>query len=394
MSKYKSYITKVEKKKPFTYTFTIELGRDETGKRKRIIKRNFKKRYEAEEALEKALAELEKENSNASNKDMTLGEYLDYWLETYAQSNTAYNTYKGYERMIRVHLKPSLGHVLLSQLNVRVIQDYYTKKVLGYTKDGVKYEALSNQTVKHHHRLLSKCLNDAVDWEFVKVNVAKKAKAPEPLKVTITTYSVQELKKLYEAAKSSEIYYPIIFVGANTGARLGELRALTWEDIDFKTNKIYITKSAYDKKGEGVQIKQTTKNGRSRGIVMGRKLHEFLKSQKLEYLKKKKILGEEFNPKELVFTNTKGNYLDVRDLGRAYKKAIKEARLKDTSYHNLRHSHATILLQKNVHPKVVSERLGHSNIHITLDIYSHVIPSLQDEAAETFDDEFDDDAEE
>lgn len=382
-------------KKTRKWLFIVEAGKDAKGNRKRQVRKGFKNKTEAKSAMAIAIAELQKEEmyteySEGKTETMTVGNYLDYWLKTYAETNTTYNTFKAYERIIRVHLKPEIGQLKLHELKVRDIQEYYSTKVKSENSEesSEKAEKLSRQSVLHIHRVLCKALNDAVVWEFVEENVAQKAKPPKPDKAAFTTYSTEELELLFEAAKKSEIYYPIFYVAAHTGCRLGEVRALRWADIDFSNSKMYITKSAYDKKGEGVKIKNAPKNGQHRAIAMGKRLIEFLKRQKENYEKKKAVLGPSFNPTDLVFYNTKGNYLDVRDLGRAYKKAVKEAKLPDSRFHDLRHSHATILLKNNVHPKVVSERLGHSKVSITLDLYSHVNPLLQDGAAQVFDEAF------
>jgi integrase len=366
-------------KKTGTFYYTIEVGTKE--KRERRVKRKFKTAKAAKAALELALAELQKVMDNAAGPKgiLTLGEYLDYWLKAYAESNTSPNTYRGYEQIIRVHLKPTLGHIKLQELRTIHLQDYYVEKQVG----------LSAQTVKHHHRLLSKALNDAVDWEFVNKNVALKSKPPKPKKFRPTFYSKEELDLLFEAAKSSTVNYPIIFSAGHTGARLGELRALQWTDIDFDSRLMAITKTAYTDQMGKVQIKNVTKGKTDRRIVMGKVLIKFLKEHYERYQELKNLLGNSFNPNNLVFFNSKGDFLNTRELQKAHKRALKKAELKDSRFHDLRHSHASILLQKNVHPKIVSERLGHSKIGITLDLYSHVIPSLQEQAIEVFDDEGD-----
>jgi integrase len=365
-------------KKKGTFYVTIELGTK--GKRQRKVLKNFKTRKEAKEALDFALADLQKELENSvSTTELSLSEYLDFWLKSYARSNTAPNTFRSYEQIIRVNLKPGLGHIKLQDLRPLDLQNYYVEKLVD----------LSAQTVKHHHRLLSKALNDAVDWELLDKNVAQKAKPPRPKKFRPTFYSKEELDRLIEAAKTSVVYYPMIFTGGYTGARLGELRALIWTDIDFKNRRMMITKSAYvDEEGQ-LKIRDITKGGKDRVIVIGKVLLNLLKSHYERYQELKKRLGDSFNPNDLVFFNSNGDYTHPRELHRIYKRSIKQAGLKDSRFHDLRHSHASILLQKNVHPKIVSERLGHSKIGITLDLYSHAIPSLQEQAVEVFDDEDD-----
>ncbi|WML52190.1 N-terminal phage integrase SAM-like domain-containing protein [Neobacillus sp. PS3-12] len=193
-------------KRTGTYYITIEVGTK--GNRRRKVLKNFKTKRDAKVALDLAQAELQTElDKGESREDLSLGDFLDYWLKSYAKSNTAPNTYRGYEQIIRVHLKPGLGLIKLNELKPLQLQNYYVEKL----------EDLSAQTVKHHHRLLSKALNDAVDWEFVNKNVVQKAKPPKPQKFRPTFYSKEELDRLMEAAKSSTVYYPMIYTAGHTG---------------------------------------------------------------------------------------------------------------------------------------------------------------------------------
>ncbi|MEC1523178.1 tyrosine-type recombinase/integrase [Neobacillus niacini] len=150
--------------------------------------------------------------------------------------------------------------------------------------------------------------------------------------------------------------------------------------------RMTITKSAYvDEEGK-VQIRDLTKDGKDRTIVIGKKLMNVLKNHYDRFQELKDRLGESFNPNGLVFFNSNGDYTHPRELHRIYKRSIKQAGLKHSRFHDTRHSHASILLQKNVHPKIISKRLGHSKNGITLDLYSHAIPSLQEQAVEVFGD--------
>ncbi|OIJ19007.1 hypothetical protein BKP45_14900 [Anaerobacillus alkalidiazotrophicus] len=152
------------------WMYSIEAGVDLAGKRKRKIKRGFKTKTEAKHAMTLAIAKLEKEaitNSETEERSMLLGDYLNYWLKMYVVSNTTHNTYKGYERIIRVHLLPALGKISLEQITVRDIQNYYLKKLRPPGECTKEDDGLSAQSVKHHHRVLCKALNDAVDWEFI-----------------------------------------------------------------------------------------------------------------------------------------------------------------------------------------------------------------------------------
>jgi integrase len=377
-------VTKTKVKEAGPWIYTIEVGTK--GNRKRKVGKKFRTRNLAKEAMEKAMEELEKafeRELGIQDAEQTLGEFLIYWLEAYARHGTAPNTFKGYKSIVQNHVNPSLGHIKLPDLRVRDILDYFQ----------VKLKSLSAQTVKHHHRLLTKALNDAIEWEFVTRNVALKAKPPLTKQYRPMFYSKEELNRLFKAAEPSVVYLPFIFIDGHTGMRLGELRALQWSDVDLKNRRLSITKTAYEDEKGKVQIKDLTKGGKTRKdrtIVIGKKLLAFLKEHHARYLEMKQRLGLSFNPNDLVCCNANGDYIKPRELHRAFKAAIKRADLKDARIHDLRHSHASILLSKNVHPKIVSERLGHSKIGITMDLYSHVIPSLQEQAVHVFDDDDED----
>ncbi|TWI59294.1 Arm DNA-binding domain-containing protein [Halalkalibacter nanhaiisediminis] len=163
------------------WLYSIEAGFNQNGKRKRIVKKGFRTKKEAKTAMALATNELKKEEINQiTNNDITLGAYLDYWLKAYVQSSTSPNTFRGYEGIIRVHLLTGIGTIKLRDLTVQDVQNYYMEKLKIDSSEN--YAGLSAQTVKYHHRLLCKALNDAVDWEFINHNVALKAKAPKPVK--------------------------------------------------------------------------------------------------------------------------------------------------------------------------------------------------------------------
>jgi integrase len=367
-------------KKTGLWLFSIEVGTKIY--RKRHIQRNFRNKTEARRAMEKTQREFEKtfdRQQRNQEAEQTVGEYLEYWLKAYALHGTAPNTYKGYKSIIFNHVNPSLGHISLPDLRVRDIQDYFVEKL----------KTLSAQTVKHHHRLLTKALNDAIDFEFITRNVALKAKPPKPTPFRPTFYSKEELNRLFKAVETSVVYHPFIFIDGHTGMRLGELRALQWSDVDLKRKRFSINKTAYEDEEGNLQIKDLTKGGKDRTIVIGKKLLAFLTQHHARHQEMKQCLGKSFNPNNLVCCNANGDYIKPRELHRAFKAAIKRAGLKDARIHDLRHSHASVLLSKNVHPKIMSERLGHSKIGITMDLYSHAIPSLQEQAVQVFDEDED-----
>jgi integrase len=361
-------------KKTGKWFFVIEAGKDANGKRTRK-KRSFDTKKEAKMAMAEALIEVQNNRNTKKNVNITVGEYLTYWLENYAKNNTKPKTFAEYNKIVKTHLQTSLGHINLHELKSIQLQNYYKEKLNG----------LSAQSVTHHHRVLSKALNDAIDWEFIEKNVAKGAKPPRPSKREMNTFTVEQLNFLLKTAKEkTPVFYPIIYAATHTGMRKSELIGLSWKNVDFQTQRLYIRQTITEANGKYF-FNSIPKNEKPRGIKLTAELGKLLKSLKMEHEKQNRILGDGFNPYDLVFCNTKGNIMAPSEISRALKRAIKAANLPDIRFHDLRHSHATILLQANVHPKIVSARLGHSKIQVTMDTYSHLTDSIEGIAVDTLD---------
>ncbi|MFB5194261.1 tyrosine-type recombinase/integrase [Neobacillus sp. KR4-4] len=360
-----------------TYYFVLEAGKGANGKRRRIKRTGFKTKKEANAEMIKLETELAINTTTPQESNMSLGEYLDYWLDNYAKTNTKPKTFVEYEKIIRNHLKPSMGHELLNTLKSIQIQAYYKRKL----------ETLSAQSVLHQHRLLSKALNDAVDWEFINKNVAKGAKPPKPIKTEMKTLNVDQLNLLFKSAKEkSPTYFPIIYGAGQTGMRKSELIGLTWQNVDLKSPnpKLYISQTITEANGKYF-FNPIPKGKKPRNIKITPQLAKLLSELKIEYDYQKKVFGDTYNPNNLVFCNSRGNIMAPSEITRALKRVLKTAGLPDIRFHDLRHSHASILLSANVHPKIVSDRLGHSKIGITLDTYSHLTDSLEGLAVESLD---------
>jgi integrase len=191
------------------------------------------------------------------------------------------------------------------------------------------------------------------------------------------THSVEQLNLLLKTAKEkTPVSFPIIYAAAHTGMRKSELIGLTWDNVDFKAEKFYIRQTITEANGKYF-FNSIPKNEKHRGVRLTIELLKLMQTLKDQHDRQRKLLGETFNPYNLVFCNSKGNIMAPSELTRAFKRVLKAANLPDIRFHDLRHSHATMLLQENVPSKVVSERLGHSKIQITLDTYSHVTDSIE-----------------
>jgi integrase len=280
---------------------------------------------EAKSAMAQLMLEINKGNLVKEEK-MSLNNYLDYWLDNYVKTNLKPKTIAEYEKIIKTHLQPSLGHITLNELKSTQLQNYYKEKLVG----------LSAQSVTHHHRVLSKALNDAIDWEFISKNVAKGAKPPKPVKREMKTHSAEQLNVLLKIAKEkTPVYFPVIYAAAHTGMRKSELIGLTWENVDFKAEKFYIRQTITEANGKYF-FNTIPKNEKPRGIRLTAQLTNLMKTLNEEHDHRRKVLGETFNPHNLVFCNSKGNIMIPSELTRAFR-ALKEANLPYIRFHDLRH---------------------------------------------------------
>ncbi|MCL6601101.1 MAG: site-specific integrase [Alicyclobacillus macrosporangiidus] len=187
----------VTRKEGTTWSVVFDVGVDPaTGKRQRRRKRGFKTKMEAEKYLAEQLRAIES-GTYIKPSRMTFGQYLDYWLDNYARVNVRSKTYEVYCVIARRHVTPVLGGILLTKLQPIHLQKYYTAK---------QDEGLSAQTVRHHHRLISKALNDAVKWQLIPRNVSLAVTPPKPRKVEMVTLDVDQIGKLLDAAKGSQYH--------------------------------------------------------------------------------------------------------------------------------------------------------------------------------------------
>ncbi|MEH7418641.1 site-specific integrase [Neobacillus drentensis] len=281
--------------------------------------------------------------------------------------------------MITQHLKPGLGHIKISKLQPAHLQEYYVQKLYNGKLDG---SGLSATSVKHHHRLIFKALKDAVKWQLLSRNVAGAVSPPKTKKVEMHTWDHEQVITFLEVAKGSS-YYPIYLTTIYTGMRRGEVLGLRWQDIDFDNLVISVRQSLQEVKKVGLTFKEP-KSGKSRSITITPNLAKELKKLYKPQLEYKLLLGQDYHDFDLVFAQKNGKPIQPTEMARNYRKFVEISGLPYIRFHDLRHTHATLMLQQGIHPKVVSERLGHSTIGITMDTYTHVLPNMQKEAAQQF----------
>ncbi|MFX1476418.1 MAG: tyrosine-type recombinase/integrase [Promethearchaeota archaeon] len=360
----------------------LDVGRDPvTGKRLRQFETVKGSKKDAQKRLHELLHTREQGTYIKPTK-LTVAQFLEEWLQDYVRTNTAPRTAERYQEIVRVHLIPALGSLPVVALQPHHIQKYYAQALETGRRDGKG--GLSAQTVHHHHRVLYEALKYGVKHGILIRNVAEAVDAPRPEHRELSILRSNEIRLILDATNGTP-YYAIFFALAYTGLRRSELLGLRWADIDLEKATLSVVQTLHQLRG-GKYIFREPKSKRSRRqIALSPKLAIMLWEHRFKQEQAWTLLGKPLLPTDLVFSHPGGRPIRPDNVTRALNTVVRSLGLKGVRLHDLRHAHATILLKEGVHPKVVQERLGHSSVSTTLDIYSHVVPSLQQAAARKID---------
>lgn len=305
----------------------------------------------------------------------TVAQFLGSWLEGVARPTVRATTFEGYERIVRLHVNPNIGSVRLARLTPQALAGLYCRLL---------DKGLSAKTVRLVHAMLHRALGQAVRWGSVALNVADAVDAPRPQRREFRTLTAEEAGRLLDAAREDR-FHALYVVALTCGLREGELLGLRWADIDFEKAALGVRQQAIRVKGQWLFSEPKTAKGR-RTVTLPSLAVEALRQHRAKQAPERLHLGPAWEDNDLVFPNQVGRPMERQNLTRRlFGPALQRAGLPHIRFHDLRHSAATLLLSQGVHPKVVQERLGHSTIAVTMDIYSHVMPSLQREAAQHLD---------
>ena len=370
----------IRKRGENSWEITINAGTDPlTGKRKRIYKNVKGTKTEAKKVMHELEYKIETgKYSEPSN--LTIKEILEKWYQDYGENNLAPSTLEYYDVIIYSHIVPEIGHIKITDLKPMHIQSYISGKLKNGRLDG-KEGGLSRKSVKRHYTVLNQALKYAVKLQVIDNNPAGPVTPPRPEKPEIQAMSKKQVVDLLDSAEGW--MYDFLYMSVFTGTRRGELLALRWQDVDFKNQIIQIKQSATKLKGGNLIFRKPKTNSSIRPINIDKDIIKILKRRSKEQKENKLKLGSKYNNEHnLVFAKPDGSpYLPLYT-SKEFKKIAKKAGLEKFRLHDLRHTHATLMLKAEVHPKIVQERLGHSSIEQTLDTYSHVTPSMQKEAVE------------
>jgi integrase len=320
-----------------------------------------------------------KDGTSIEPSRITVAAFLERWIEHMA-GQVSPRSHERYAEIARKNLVPLLGGLALTKLQPANISQAYAKALTSGRRDGSG--GLSARTVTHMHRVLREALQQAVQWQMLARNPADAVKPPKVERKQMSVLDTDATIELIEAARPYRIFVPIL-LGVLCGLRRGEIAALRWRSVDLDTGQIMVVASIEQTKA-GCREKET-KSGRSRAVALPATLIEELRRHRAKQAEKLLPLGVRLTDDHYVVTQEDGAALQPHSLTQAFTRFLADRSLKKVRFHDLRHSHATHLLAAGVHPKIASERLGHSKIGITLDLYSHVLPGMQAEAAAAVD---------
>jgi integrase len=353
----------------------VEIGRDSaTGRRRQRWVSGFATEADAARALPTILHRARQSSPGPSGRE-TLAHFLRRWLAMLPSRGLRATTIDGYRVSIESQLLPRLGMISLAHLTPQQLNSCYAQMLGSGRRDG--RGGLSPRTVRLAHTVLRRALADAVRWGELDRNVADNADPPRSRRTgELRVWSAAEVRVFLDSLETHPLG-PCFRLLAATGMRRAEVLGLRWRDIDFNRARLSIIQTLVRTSEGAILTPPKTASGR-RSIALDRRTLEIL----LDYRKQQSLNANDGPESDLVFHRDDGSPVPPHSLSKAFTAAVNEAGLPSLRLHDLRHTYASLALAAGVHVKVVSERLGHAGVTITLDIYSHVIPALDASAAE------------
>ena len=363
-------------KKGKKYCIVIYMGRDKNGKKKQKWYSGFNTKKEAERELMKLLNDIENNNYMDITK-MKVRDYLLEWHNTYVAANLKETTIEGYKMHIERYINSRIGDIELQKLKPFHIQSMYTDLLNNgrFGKDG----GLSNRTVLQTHRILRKALSYAYKMQIINKNVADLVQPPKKKTYQAKFLTESEIPSFINAFKDTELYLPVV-LAIGLGLRRGEILGLRWQDVDFEHSLISIKQSLLRVKKTNIFSTPKTDSSR-RTIVASENIMKLLRITQTEINKNKEFFDDAYSSYDLVVCRVDGSPITPNALTPRFNSLLHKKNLPILRFHDLRHTNATLMLKNNIPAKIASQRLGHSSIAITLDLYSHVVNEMQEEAA-------------
>ena len=361
----------------WSYYFTI--GKVD-GKYKKKEKSGFATKKEAETALREALRQYETDGVISKHSDYTLQEYIQYWFDTIAINYLKFETMHNYKCVAAKHIYPEIGHLNIKKATPTVLQKYFSEKLKTYNADSV---------VSIIRNILSNTFKLAVKQDILPRNPMAQIelKSQKQKETAMRVVNKNDIDNLLLEIKDTRYYIPFA-IAIHTGARRGEILGLTWDDVNFENNTISINKILQYQQGNGLVLSSTKTSSSVRTVLMTSTLVNELQEYRKSQLLRQEYYGDHyFSEHSFVCCNDDGSPINPLSLSQFTKKISQKYGYR-FRFHDLRHTHATMLLEADVNIKVIQQRLGHENIKTTLNVYSHLTNKLEEDAINKFDNYF------
>lgn len=371
----------IRKRSRNSWEIVVDAGRDPVSQRRRQVFETVRgPKRNAQERLAQLYVELQSGTYAKTSRDLTVAGYIREWLDGYVAVNCAPRTQESYRFIAEHHIIPEIGNVKLLELEPRQLQTLYSRK---------RAAGLGTRTVRYCYSLMSQVLGYAVKQGVLSRNVAAATNPPRLVHNGINTLAREHVEGFFQAAQNSP-YSSLFYLLLHTGLRRGEALALRWRHVDFGIQSLGVTayisvSESLSKVGGQIVIKEPKTSSGKRRVALSPSCALVLRQHHAEQKHLRESLGGTLGDSDFVFSKAEGDPLDPSTVSKAFGTLVENAGLPHMSLHDLRHSHATMLLQAGTHPKIVSERLGHSSVRVTLDTYSHYVGGLQEAAALKFD---------
>lgn len=356
-----------------SFTITIELPKDINNKRNRRYYTVKGTKKDAEIFLTEKLRELDI-GALVNTRKLKYKDFLDIWKKR-TFNNLEITTIETYKTLIEKYINKYLGNLYLEDIKPLHLQNFY--------EDLSQKHNLSNASIICIHRIIHSSLRKAIKWQYICRNVADCVEIPKAKKYNAKYLTDKEAEELLKIAKNTDIYIPVA-ISIYTGTRRGETLGLKWDNVNLQKGYIKIVNSLCVTE-KGLILKQPKTNSGFRTIAISNTLIKILKKHKSNQLKNKLLLGEEYKDENFVCSYSDGTPFNPRRFSTKFRELLEENSLSKLRFHDLRHSHASLLVKLGVQPKEISTRLGHSNIGITMDLYSHIYEETDKEVADMFD---------
>lgn len=333
-----------------------------------------KTRREVQERLTAALRDHQQGVTVRSDERQTLGDFLDRWLVDVAKPSVRPSTFTSYSMLTRRHLIPGLGRIPLAKLTPQDVQAFLNGRLAS---------GLSPRTVQYLYAILRRALGQAVKWSLVSRNVATLAEPPRVERAEVRPLTPDQVRVFLDAAKGDRLE-ALYTVAVAIGLRQGEALGLVWDAVDLDARQLTVRHALQRVDGVLQLVEPKTRRSR-RTIPLPEVAVAALRAHRNRQREERIWAGSRWHDRGLVFTTPIGTPLDGGNVTKGFQRLLGPAGLPHQRFHDLRHAAATLMLVQGVAPRVVMETLGHSQISLTLDTYSHVVGSLQRDAADLMD---------